>query len=359
MYFKNWTRETFRRLFGFVRLYSIWLEVCIKFLEHLIPLNSMTGGILFLSCLSACLSVVNFILHHNYWTMKDRDVIVCLNSPLIKPTQTLITSSVTLTVTFRLLSDFATWGGGDCVLHFRLSVHPSINILVNLVYLCVKVLELALQFGHTIFSRLLCSHGTWITFYFNKFDQEWNRITFYFNKFDQEWNRITFYFNKFIQEWNRITFHFNKFDQEWNLITFYFNKFDEEWNLITFHFNKFDQEWNRITFYFNKFDQEWNQITFYFNKFDQEWNLIFILTNLIKNEIELHFILTNLIKNEIELHFILTNLIKNEIELHFILTNLIKNEIEFVLACIDIVGAWKMLGVAWGNFWTLWILWRG
>ena len=37
--------------------------------------NRMISGILFLSCLSVCLSVVNFNLHYNIWTVRDRDFI--------------------------------------------------------------------------------------------------------------------------------------------------------------------------------------------------------------------------------------------------------------------------------------------
>ena len=34
------------------------------------------GGILFLSCLSICLSVANFNLRYNFWTLRDRDFII-------------------------------------------------------------------------------------------------------------------------------------------------------------------------------------------------------------------------------------------------------------------------------------------
>ena len=63
----------------------------------------MIGGILFLSCLSVCLfvclfvclsvclfvclSVVNFNLRYNFWTVRDRDFIFGIHTPLMMPFQ--------------------------------------------------------------------------------------------------------------------------------------------------------------------------------------------------------------------------------------------------------------------------------
>ena len=48
----------------------------------------MIWKILFLFCLSrACLSVVNFTLRCNFWTLRDREFIFCMHSPSIKPFQ--------------------------------------------------------------------------------------------------------------------------------------------------------------------------------------------------------------------------------------------------------------------------------
>ena len=38
-------------------------------------------------CLSVCLSVVNFNLHYNFWTVRDRDFIFGVHTPLITPFQ--------------------------------------------------------------------------------------------------------------------------------------------------------------------------------------------------------------------------------------------------------------------------------
>ena len=43
----------------------------------------MIRGILFLSCLSLCLSVVNCSLHYNFWTVRDRDFIFSKHTPLM------------------------------------------------------------------------------------------------------------------------------------------------------------------------------------------------------------------------------------------------------------------------------------
>ena len=51
----------------------------------------MIGGILFLSCLfvclSVCLSVVNFNIHYNFWTVRGRDFIFGMHTPLMMPFQ--------------------------------------------------------------------------------------------------------------------------------------------------------------------------------------------------------------------------------------------------------------------------------
>ena len=45
----------------------------------------MIGGILFLSCVFVCLSVVNFNLRYNFWTVRDRDFIFGMHTPLMTP----------------------------------------------------------------------------------------------------------------------------------------------------------------------------------------------------------------------------------------------------------------------------------
>ena len=61
---------------------NIW-----RFLLVFMPPNRMIGGILFLSCLSVCLSVVNFNLRYNFWTVRDRDFIFGMHTPLMTPFQ--------------------------------------------------------------------------------------------------------------------------------------------------------------------------------------------------------------------------------------------------------------------------------
>ena len=59
------------------------------------PPDRVIGGKLFLSglfvCLSVCLfvglSVVNFNLRYNFWTVRDRDFISGLHTPLMTPFQ--------------------------------------------------------------------------------------------------------------------------------------------------------------------------------------------------------------------------------------------------------------------------------
>ena len=55
-------------------------------------------------CLSACLSVVNFNLRYNFWTVKDRDFILSMHTPLMMPFQMTqkVNDLVTLTLTLKL-----------------------------------------------------------------------------------------------------------------------------------------------------------------------------------------------------------------------------------------------------------------
>ena len=68
----------------------------------------MIGGILFLSCLSVCLSVVNFNLRYNFWTVGDRDFIFGMHTPLMMPfpNDTKVNDLVTLTLTLKLTNSF-------------------------------------------------------------------------------------------------------------------------------------------------------------------------------------------------------------------------------------------------------------
>ena len=76
----------------------------------------MIGGILFLSCLFVCLfvclSVVNFNLRYNFWTVRHRDFIFGMHTPLMT-NDTLsndikINDLVTLTLTLKLTIAFWT-----------------------------------------------------------------------------------------------------------------------------------------------------------------------------------------------------------------------------------------------------------
>ena len=90
-----------------------WLQykkVFIRILHFYAPgLNDR--GILFLSCLfvylSVCLSdslsVVNFNLCYNFWTIRDRDFIFGMHTPLMMPCHdTKVNDLVTLTLTLKL-----------------------------------------------------------------------------------------------------------------------------------------------------------------------------------------------------------------------------------------------------------------
>ena len=46
-------------------------------------------------CLFVCLSVINFNLHYNFWTVRDRDFIFGMHTPLMMPFQ-MIARSMTL-----------------------------------------------------------------------------------------------------------------------------------------------------------------------------------------------------------------------------------------------------------------------
>ena len=51
------------------------------------PPNRMIEGILILSCLFVCLAVVNFYLRYNFWTVRGKDVIFGMRTPLMRPFQ--------------------------------------------------------------------------------------------------------------------------------------------------------------------------------------------------------------------------------------------------------------------------------
>ena len=51
------------------------------------PPDRLIGDILYLSCVFVCLSVVNFNLRHNFWTMRDRYFIFGTHTQLIEPFQ--------------------------------------------------------------------------------------------------------------------------------------------------------------------------------------------------------------------------------------------------------------------------------
>ena len=74
--------------------------------------DQMIGGILFLSCLSVCLfvclSVVNFNLRYNFWTVRDRDFIFGMHISLMTPFQ-LTPRSMNCDLDFDLESKIALW----------------------------------------------------------------------------------------------------------------------------------------------------------------------------------------------------------------------------------------------------------
>ena len=74
--------------------------------------DRIIGGILFLSCLSVCLSVVNFNLRYNFWTVRDRDFIFGMHTPLMMPFQngTKFNDLVTLKLKLAFF-DFVAAGG--------------------------------------------------------------------------------------------------------------------------------------------------------------------------------------------------------------------------------------------------------
>ena len=67
-------------------------------------------------CLSVCLSVVNFNLRYNIWTVRDRDFIFGMHTPLMMPFQ-MTPRSMTLWFDFEAKNsffDFVATGGGYC-----------------------------------------------------------------------------------------------------------------------------------------------------------------------------------------------------------------------------------------------------
>ena len=70
----------------------------------------MIRGILFLSCLSVCLCVANFNLCYNFSTIRDRDFIFGMHTPLMMPLQMTpkVNDLVTFTLTLKLKIAFST-----------------------------------------------------------------------------------------------------------------------------------------------------------------------------------------------------------------------------------------------------------
>ena len=62
------------------------------FTNIFMPLDQMIRGILFLSCLSLCLSIVNFNIRYNFWTIKNTDFILAMHTSLIMPFQMTLSS---------------------------------------------------------------------------------------------------------------------------------------------------------------------------------------------------------------------------------------------------------------------------
>ena len=74
-------------------------------------------------CLSVCLSVVNFNLRYNIWTVRDRDFIFGMHTPLMMPFQ-MTPRSMTLWFDFDLEAknsffDFVATGGGGHTVVFH------------------------------------------------------------------------------------------------------------------------------------------------------------------------------------------------------------------------------------------------
>ena len=72
------------------------------------PVDRMIGGILFLSCLSVCLLVVNFNIRCKFLTIRDKDFIFGFHTALMIPIQ-IAPTSMTLTLTFMLKIAFLTF----------------------------------------------------------------------------------------------------------------------------------------------------------------------------------------------------------------------------------------------------------
>ena len=82
-------------------------------LQFLCPRIEWSGHIVFV--LSVCLSVVNFNLRYNFWTVRDRDFIFGMHTPLMMPFQ-MTPRSMTLWPDFDLEAknsffDFVAAGG--------------------------------------------------------------------------------------------------------------------------------------------------------------------------------------------------------------------------------------------------------
>ena len=87
-------------------------ESQVKFISivyFFMPPDRMIGGILFLSCLFVCLSVVNFNLRYNFCTLRDRNFIFGMHTPLMTPFQMTPRSVDLVTLTLTLKLKIAFW----------------------------------------------------------------------------------------------------------------------------------------------------------------------------------------------------------------------------------------------------------
>ena len=84
--------------------------------------------------------------------MHDGIVKACFATSLTLCCITVLSSGL-FTFWTRLQSNPSLWIDAVCLL-----VHPSVNILINLVNIYAKVLKLALQSGHTVFIGFMCLH---------------------------------------------------------------------------------------------------------------------------------------------------------------------------------------------------------
>ena len=88
-------------------LYIMYRYITCLYTCIFMPPDRMFGGILFLSCpsvcLSVCLSVVNFKLRYNFWTLRDRDFIWhAYSTNDARSNDTKVNDLVTLTLTLKL-----------------------------------------------------------------------------------------------------------------------------------------------------------------------------------------------------------------------------------------------------------------